>query len=67
MGETNGIQLTYRSTVKTVLYAGDQVLITKSEDELQMAAHQLNNNAKKFNLKISTSRMKSIGMCGSEI
>jgi hypothetical protein len=55
------------STIKTVLYADDQLLVAKSEDELQMAAHRLSNIAKKYNLKISTSKTKSMGMCGNEI
>jgi hypothetical protein len=42
-------------------------LISKSEDELQMAALRLSNIAKKYNLKISTSKTKSMGVCGSEI
>jgi hypothetical protein len=66
-GGANGIQLENESTTKTVLHADDQVLIAKSEDELQMAAHQLSNIAKKYNLKISTSKTKSMGMCGNEI
>jgi len=32
-----------------------------------MAAHRLNNIAKKYKLKISTSKTKSMGMCGNEI
>jgi hypothetical protein len=36
-----------RPAIKTVLHADDKVLITKSEDGLQVAAHQLNNIAKK--------------------
>jgi hypothetical protein len=32
-----------------------------------MTAHRLNSIAKKYNLKISTSETKSIGMCGNEI
>jgi len=47
---TNGIQLKNKSTIKTVLYADDQVFITKSKEELQMAAHRLNNIAKKYNI-----------------
>jgi hypothetical protein len=50
-----------------VLYADDQVLTAKSEDELQVAALRLSNIAKKYNLKISTSKTKSLGMCGNEI
>jgi hypothetical protein len=40
---------------KTVLYADNQLLITKSEDGLQMAAYQINNTAKEYSFKISSS------------
>jgi hypothetical protein len=39
MCDTNGIQLKNKSTIKTVLHADDLVFITKSKEELQMAAH----------------------------
>jgi hypothetical protein len=32
-----------------------------------MAAHLLSNIAKKYNLRISTSKTKSMGMCGNRI
>jgi hypothetical protein len=32
-----------------------------------MAAHRLSNIAKKYNLRISASETKSMGMCGNEI
>jgi hypothetical protein len=51
----------------SILYADAQVLITKPEDELLIAAHRLNKFTKKYNLKISTSRTRSMGMCGNEI
>jgi hypothetical protein len=65
MQGTNGIQLKDISTTKTGNCADDQVLITKSEDELQMAAHRLNDIFKKCNLKISTSKTKYVGICGN--
>lgn len=49
------------------VYADDQVLISKWEDELQISAHHLNTISKKYNLKISTSKRKEMGMCGSDI
>jgi hypothetical protein len=39
---------------KTVLYADDQELTAKPEDELQIAALRLSNIAEKYNLRIST-------------
>jgi hypothetical protein len=65
-GGTSGIQLKKESTIKTVLYADDQILIAKSEDDLQMAAHRLGNIAKEY-LRISASKIKSMGKCGNEI
>jgi hypothetical protein len=59
------IQLNYGSTIKTILYADDQDLANNSEEELQMAAHQLYNVAKKYNLKISTSKTKYVAMCSN--
>jgi hypothetical protein len=38
--------------------------MSKSGDELQMAEHRLNNIA---NFRLSTSKTKSVGMCGNEI
>jgi hypothetical protein len=57
----------HERTIKTTLYANYQALITKPGDELQTAAHRLNNTAKKYNLKISTSNTKSMRMCDNEI
>jgi hypothetical protein len=59
----NGIQVTSRK----VLYADDQVIIAKSEDELQMAVNELNKIVKKCETKISTSKTKAIGVCSKNI
>jgi hypothetical protein len=50
----------------TILYA-DQVIIAKTEHELQMAVNELNKTAKKYDMKISTSKTKTIGVCGTNI
>jgi hypothetical protein len=63
-GGTNGIQLRNRITIKIVIYADDQVLNASSEDELHMAAHRLNNIAKKHNLKISTQKQNQCEFVG---
>jgi hypothetical protein len=47
-----------------MLNADDQILITKSEDELQIAVNELNKIGKKYDMKISTSKTKSMGQCG---
>jgi hypothetical protein len=53
--------------IQTILYADDQVIIAKSEDELQMAVNELNRIAKKYDMKLSTSKTKTIGVCGKNI
>jgi transcriptional regulatory protein LevR len=52
---------------KKIRHADDQILTTESGDKLQIAAHRLKNISKKYNLKISTSETKSMGICGNEI
>ena len=42
-----GIQLNNRKLVNTILYADDQILIARSEDELQTMAYHLNLIARK--------------------
>jgi hypothetical protein len=37
--------------------------MAKSEDELQTAANELNRVAKKYDLKISSPKTKTIGSC----
>jgi hypothetical protein len=53
--------------IQTILYADDQVIIAKSENELQMAVNKLHKIAKKYDMKISTSKTKAIGVCGKNI
>jgi hypothetical protein len=64
---SNGIQLTKTTAIQTILYPDDKILITKSEDELQFATHQLNKIARKYGMKISTLKSKTMGMCGKNI
>jgi hypothetical protein len=63
----NGIQLTKNTAIQTLLYADDQILITKSENDLQFAAYQLNRITRKYGIKISTLKSKTMGMCGKNI
>ena len=62
-----GIQLNNRKLVNTVLYADDQILMATSEDELQKMAYQLNLIARKFKMTVSSTKTKSMGMCGNNI
>jgi uncharacterized protein with PhoU and TrkA domain len=53
--------------IQTILYADDQVIIAESEDELQTAANELKKIVKKYDIKISTTKTKTIGLCGKNI
>ena len=50
----------------TLLFADDQVIFSSSEDGLQMAAYKLEQATRKFNFKISTIKIKSMGFQGKE-
>jgi hypothetical protein len=58
----NGIQLTSGKLIQRILYADVQVIIAKSEDELQMTITELDKFYKKYDMKISTSKTKAIGV-----
>jgi len=60
-----GIPLNNRKSVKTILYADDQILMVTSEDELQTMAHHLNLIARKYKMTIFSTKTKSITMCGN--
>jgi hypothetical protein len=62
-----GIQLTNRKIINMILYADDQILMATSEDELQTMAYHLNLIARKYKMKISNSKTKSMAMCGNHI
>ena len=53
--------------MNTVLYADDQILMATSEDELQTMAYQLNIIARKNKMTISSTKTKSMAMCGNHI
>jgi hypothetical protein len=50
-----------------MLYAGDLVVIAKSEDKLQKAVNEPNKIAKKYDVKMSTSKTKEMGFCGKNV
>jgi retron-type reverse transcriptase len=45
-------------------FAGDQVIVTRTEDELQRAAYTLNNISIKYNLKISVNKTTAMAVKG---
>jgi hypothetical protein len=53
--------------IQTILYADDQLIIAESEDELQIAVNELNKIVKKYDMKISTTKTKTIGLFGKNI
>jgi hypothetical protein len=52
--------------IQTVLYADDQVT-AESEDELQIAVNELNKIVKKYDMKMTTTKTKTLGKCGKNI
>jgi beta-xylosidase len=61
------MQLTSRKIVRTILYADNQIIVAKSKDEIQMAANKLNKTAKKYDMKISSSKTKTIRLCDKNL
>jgi predicted SPOUT superfamily RNA methylase MTH1 len=62
-----GIQLTNRKIINTILYADDQILMAASANELQTMAYHLNLIARKYKMNISNIKTKSMAMCGNHI
>jgi hypothetical protein len=59
MNVTGGIQLSNHYILNTTLHTDDQVLTSKSEDELRTLTYHLHSFAKKLKLKSSSSKTKS--------
>ena len=57
------IQLNNRKLVNTILYAGDQILMATSEDDLQTMAYHLNLTARKYKMTISSTKLNQ-WQCG---
>jgi len=53
--------------VNTILHADDQILMATSEDDLQAVAYQLNLIARKYKMTISSTKTKSMAVCGNHI
>jgi hypothetical protein len=49
-----------------MLFADDQVLLTKSEDDLQYSVHNLNKIASEFSILISTEKTRVMSFRGME-
>jgi hypothetical protein len=50
-----------------MLYADDQIVMATSEDDLQKMAYHLNLIARKYNMIISSTKTKSMAMCGNQL
>jgi hypothetical protein len=53
--------------IQTILYADDQVMVAESEDELQIAVNKFNKIVKKYDMKVPTTKTKTIGLCSKNI
>jgi hypothetical protein len=53
--------------INTILHADDRILMATSEDYLQKMAYHLNLIARKYNMIISSTKTKSMAMCGNQI
>jgi hypothetical protein len=62
-----GIQLNNMKLVNTILYAGGQILMATSDDDLQSMAYHLNLIARKYKMTISGTKTKSMAMRGDHI
>jgi hypothetical protein len=58
------IIITTTSTLRTIISADDQILISASEDDLQRAVFQLQNVLKNYNMETSEERTKSVAVAG---
>lgn len=61
---SDGIHLGNGNYVNTLLFADDQVLIARNENELQKNAHILSNILEDYNLKISIKKSKVMSFQG---
>jgi hypothetical protein len=52
--------------LNTTLFADDQVLLTKSEDDLQYSVHNLNNAVEEFSTEINNGKTKIMALGGKE-
>ena len=62
-----GIHLNNRKLVNTIHYAGDQILMATSENDLQTMAHHLKLIERKYKTTISSTKTKSMAMWGNHI
>jgi hypothetical protein len=64
--DINGIKLSKNQQLSTLLFADDQVIIADREDNLQRAAHKLNQIITEYGLTISVQKTKSMAFRGRD-
>jgi len=62
--DLTGIKLSKNQQMSTLLIADDQVIIGDTEDNLQKAAHKLNQIITQYGLTISIQKTKSMAFKG---
>jgi hypothetical protein len=62
-----GIKLSKNWQLSTLLFANDQVIIAETEDNLQKAAHKLNQIITEFGLTIPVQKTKSVALKGRHL
>ena len=58
--EIKGIKISRNKNIQTLLFVDDQVILVDSEDALQISIYKLDTVTYKYELKISTSKMKTM-------
>ena len=64
--DITGIKLSKNQQLSTLLFADDQVIIADREDNLQRAAHKLNQIITEYGLTISVQKTKSMAFRGRD-
>jgi len=64
--DITGIKLSKNQQLPTLLFADDQVIIADREDNLQRAAHILNQIITEYGLTISVQKTKSMAFRGRD-
>jgi hypothetical protein len=60
------IPINRNANINTMLFADDQILLTKSEDDLQYSVHNLNKIASEFSMEINVEKTSVMAFRGME-
>ena len=58
------IFLSRNTLLQTIIFADDQLLLAKREDDLQRSVHKLQRILTQYNMKISETKTKAMAMNG---